>query len=146
MKLTDAAQKLEFSYNSLHSAPLDSYLTGLLFVTDLCGYKVTNIDMKIIDSFNSRSPKTVEKFNPIQLKTNGCGDEVCLTGFTDQEKKKFGEFLAEKGFKVRGNVTSNLRILITPSGSYTRSPAKEAEAIRVGARIMDLNSLIHRLA
>jgi DNA polymerase III alpha subunit (gram-positive type) len=146
MKLTDAAQKLEFSYNSLHSAPLDSYLAALLFVTDLCGYKATNIDMKIIDSFNSRSPKTVEKFNPSQLKTNGHGDEVCLTGFTDQEKKKFGEFLAEKGFKVRGNVTTNLRILITPSGSYTRSPAKEAEAIRVGARIMDFNTLIHRLA
>jgi DNA polymerase III alpha subunit (gram-positive type) len=146
MKLTDAAQKLEFSYNSLHSAPLDSYLTALLLVTDLCGYKATNIDMKIIDSFNSRSPKTVEKFNPSHLKTNGSGDEVCLTGFTDQEKKKFGEFLAEKGFKVRGNVTSNLRILITPSGAYTRSPGKEAEAVRVGARIMDLNSLIHRLA
>ena len=57
MKLADAAKNLGFSYNSLHSAPLDSYLTGLLFVSDICGYKTSNIDMKIIDSFNSRSLK-----------------------------------------------------------------------------------------
>ena len=121
-------------------------MAALLFVSDICEYKVTNVDIKIIDSFNSRSPKTIEKFKSSHLKTNGSGDEVCLTGLTDQEKKKFGELLANKGFEIRGTVTSSLRILITPSGSYMRSPSKEAEAIRVGAQIMDLNSLLINLA
>ena len=80
--------------------------------------------MKIIDSFNSRSPKTTEIFKSSQLKTNDYGDEVCLTGFTDQEKKKFGELLAKKGYRIRGNVTSELRFLVTPSGSYKGSPTK----------------------
>jgi hypothetical protein len=65
MKLAEAAKNLGFSYNSLHSAPLDFYLTGLLFVTDICGYTGTNIDMKIIISFNSRSPKTTEISNQL---------------------------------------------------------------------------------
>ena len=102
--------------------------------------------MKIIDSFNSRSSTQPERIRVDQLETNGTGDEVCLTGFTSLEKKKFGELLANKGFKIRGTLTSNLRILITPLGSYMRSPSKEAEAIRIGAQIMDLNSLLINLA
>ena len=97
MKLAEAAKNLGFNYNSRHSAPLDSYLTGLLFVSDLCEYKPTNIDMKIIDSFNSRYPKTSETFKLSQLKANGEGEEVCLTGFTNDEKFNLGEALDKKG-------------------------------------------------
>jgi DNA polymerase III epsilon subunit-like protein len=141
-KLTEAAKELGFSYNGRHSAPLDSYLTALLFVSDICGYKVTNVDKKIIDSFNSRSPKITEKFKTNHLKINGSGDEVCLTGFTNQEKMKFGELLAKKGFRVRTSVTSGLRFLVTPSGTYKGSPLKEFEAKNVGAKIVDLNSFL----
>jgi hypothetical protein len=105
---------------------------------------VTDVDMKILDSFNSRSPKTMGKFKSSHLKINGSGDEVCLTGFTSEEKK-FGELLANKGFKIRGTVTSNLRILIIPSGSYMRNPSKEAEARRVGAEVIDPNSFVQSL-
>jgi hypothetical protein len=51
----------------------------------------------------------------------------------------------KKRFRIRSDVTSNLRILITPSGSHKRSPGKEAEATRVGAKIMDLNTLMKSL-
>ena len=98
--------------------------------------------MKIIDSFNSRSIKTTEKFKPTNLEVNGSGEEVCLTGFTYQEKMKFGEQLAKKGYKVRSSVTSGLKFLVTPSGSYKGSPSKEIEAENVGAKIIELNSLL----
>ena len=145
-KLTEAAKELGFSYNSRHSAPLDSYLTALLFVSRLCGYKVTNVDMKIIESFNSRSPRKTEKFKSTNLERNGAGDEICLTGFTNQEKMKFGEQLAKKGYRVRTSVTSGLRFLVTPSGSYKGSPSKEIEAKNVGAKIVDLNSFFKTYA
>ena len=98
--------------------------------------------MKIIDSFNSRSPKTTEKFKATQLQVNGTGDEICLTGFTNQEKMKFGEILAKKGYRVTSSVTTGLRFLVTPSGSYKGSPSKEIEAKNVGAKIVDLNSFL----
>ena len=145
MKLADAAKNLGFNYSSRHSAPLDSYLTALLFVSDLCEYQPTNIDMKIINSFNSRYPKTSETFKLSQLKANGEGEEVCLTGFTNDEKMKFGEALAKKGYRVRTNVTTNLRYLITPSGAYKGSPSKEIEAKNVGAKIVELKSLLQTL-
>ena len=104
------------------------------------------MDIKILDSFNSRSPKTSEKFKSGNLKANGTGDEVCLTGFTDQEKMKFAELLAKKGYRVRTSVTAGLRFLVTPSGSYKRSPAKEIEAKNIGAKIVDLNTLLQSYA
>lgn len=145
VKLTTAAEKLGVSYKGLHNASYDSYLAGLLFVSEICGYKITNIDRKIIESFNSRASAQPEKFKVGHLKSNGSGNEVCLTGFTSLEKKKFGELLAKNGFRIRGSVTSGLSFLITPSGSYQRSPSKEAEARRVGAEIIDLNSLLQSL-
>ena len=145
MKLVDAAQKMGLSYSGAHRAQSDSFITGLVFVMDLLKYEITNIDHKIIDSFNFQAKVRKggsERFNPNNMKINGEGDEVCLTGFTTQEKMKFGELLAKKGYRVRSSVTTGLRFLVTPSGSYTRSPSKEAEAVRVGAEVMDLNSFL----
>ncbi len=102
--------------------------------------------MKILDSFNSRAPKTTEKFKSTNLEANGSGDEVCLTCFTNQEKMKFGELLAKKGYRVRSSVTSGLRFLVTPSGSYKGSPSKEIEAKNVGAKIVDLNTFLKTYA
>ena len=65
---------------------------------------------------------------------------------TQLEKIKFGEQLAKKGYRVRSSVTSGLRFLVTPSRSYKGSPGKEIEAKNVGAKIIDLNSLLTRFA
>ena len=149
MKLIEAAKNLGITFTGAHRAQSDSFITGLVFVMDLLKYEITNIDNKIIDSFNTQAKARrvgVQKFNPKNMKINGEGEEICLTGFTTQEKMKFGELLAKKGYRVRSSVTSGLRFLVTPSGSYMRSPSKEAEAVRVGAEIMDLNTLMHRLA
>jgi DNA polymerase III alpha subunit (gram-positive type) len=145
VKLIDAAQKMGISFTGAHRAQSDSFITGLVFVMDLLNYEITNIDHKIIDSFNTQAKARrvgVEKFNPKDMKINGEGDEVCLTGFTTQEKMKFGELLAKKGCRVKTSVTSGLKFLVTPSGSYNRSPTKEMEAKNVGAKVVDLNSLL----
>ncbi len=116
---------------------------------DLFNYEITNIDLKIIDSFNTQAKVRtggIQRFNAKNMKINGSGDEVCLTGFTNQEKMKFGELLAKKGYRVRTSVTSDLRFLVTPSGSYKGSPSKEIEAKNVGAKIVDLNSFLQTYA
>jgi hypothetical protein len=145
MKLIDAAKNLGISFTGAHRAQSDSFITGLVFVMDLLKYEITNIDHKIIDSFNTQAKARrvgAEKFNPKNMKINGEGDEICLTGFTTQEKMKFGELLAKKGYRVRSSVTSGLRFLVTPSGTYSRSPGKEAEARRVGAEVVEMKSLL----
>lgn len=148
VKLIEAAKKLGISFTGAHRAQSDSFITGLVFVMDLLKYKITNIDHKIIDSFNAqeKSRNTItKKFSTTALKMNGEGDEICLTGFTNQEKMKFGEILAKKGYRVRSSVTSGLRYLVTPSGTYSRSPGKEAEARRVGAEVVEVKSLLTNL-
>lgn len=145
IKLTTAAEKMGISYTGNHRAASDSYLTALIFVSDLCGYKITNIDRKIIDSFNSQVSVRTERFKIGKMQNNGSGDEVCLTGFTSVEKEKFSKLLAGKGFRVRSNVSTGLRYLITPSGAYSRSPVKEDGARRNGAEVIDLNSLLQRV-
>ncbi len=62
------------------------------------------------------------------MKINGLGDEICLTGFTTQEKMKYGELLASKGYRVTTSVTTGLKFLVIPSRSYKRIPGKEGRA------------------
>ena len=148
VKLVNAAEKQGINFTGNHRAGADSYAAALLFVSDICGYKINVTNQKIIDSFNTqgRNRNQSARIKPGTLVKNGQGDGVCLTGFTASEKERFGKLLVEKGFNVRSGVTSGLRFLITPSGSYMRSPAKEAEAIRVGAKIVDLNSFLKNFA
>jgi DNA polymerase III alpha subunit (gram-positive type) len=149
MKLVDAAKNLGVSFSGAHRAQSDSFITGLVFVMDLFNYEITSIDLKIIDSFNTQAKVRnggIQRFNTKKMKINGSGDEICLTGFTDQEKMKFGELLAKKGYRVRTSVTSDLRFLVTPSNSYKGSPSKEIEAKNVGAKIVDLNSFLKTYA
>jgi NAD-dependent DNA ligase len=77
------------------------------------------------------------------MQVNGGGDEICLTGFTTQEKMKLGEILAKKGCRFISSVTSGLRFLVTPAGTYKGSRSKEIEAKNVGSKIVDLNTLLN---
>ncbi len=142
VKLATAAQSLGFSYTGLHDAAYDSCLTALLFVSEFCGYKVQERDFKFINSLNPQSPNNGERFKLGNLETNGKGEEVCLTGFTTEEKMKFAGLLTEKGYRIRTSVNPDLKFLVTPSKTYDRSPGKVAEARRVGAAVIDLNSLL----
>jgi DNA polymerase III alpha subunit (gram-positive type) len=147
MKLIDAAKEMGISYKSGHRAPSDSFISALVFVKDLCKYELSSVDLKIIDSFNSLAQTRnidSERFSTSKLKSNGSGAEVCLTGFSNQEKMKFGEILAKKGYKVTTSVTSGLKFLVIPSGAYKGSPSKENEAKNVGAKVVQLSSLLNR--
>jgi DNA polymerase III alpha subunit (gram-positive type) len=144
MKLARAAQEQGINFTGNHRAGADSYVAALIFTTDKCGYKITITDQKIIDSFNTqaRNRSRSEGFKTGSLLKNEKGEDVCLTGFTGAEKERFGKLLVEKGFNVRAGVTSGLRYLITPTGSYSRSPGKEAFAKKNGVKVVDLNSFL----
>jgi hypothetical protein len=145
VKLTTALRALGISYTGLHDAAYDSCITALLFVSEFCGYKVSERDYKFIQTLKAEAQVHKERFKIGDLKTNGKGSEVCLTGFTKDEKMKFSDILIKRGFRIRTSVNPTLRMLVTPSGSYSRSPSKEAEAKRIGAEIIDLNSLLLRI-
>ena len=147
VKLVNAAKEQEINFTGNHRAGADSFVAALIFATDIFGHKITNTDQKIIDSFNTqgRNRSQFVRFKTGNLQKNPKGEDVCLTGFTAAEKERFGKLLVEKGFNVRAVVTSGLRLLVTPTENYNRSPGKEAEARRVGAEIVDLNSLLQSL-
>jgi hypothetical protein len=142
ISLDIASETINIKRPIKHHAAWDSYLTGLLFVKKFENYEITKKDLEVLHSLCPMSDFNDQPLRVSRLITNGTGKEVCLTGFTDREKKEFANKLAEMGFKIRGDVTKGLNFLIVPSKTYIRSPKKEEKAKAVGARIIDLNTFL----